>query len=111
MTARQIWEGLLTELSKVNAPSMLLQDFNYFLNKAVYQYINKRYNIYDINQQTTDDVRVLKSTAVLDVSKLTDGDLASLADLGAGKYRIFGATYEVTLPLDYMHLLNCICIY
>ena len=111
MTARQIWEGLLTELSKVNAPSMLLQDFNYFLNKAVYQYINKRYNIYDINQQTTDDVRVLKSTAVLDVSKLTDGDLASLADLGAGNSRIFGATYEVTLPLDYMHLLNCICIY
>ena len=111
MTARQIWEGLLTELSKVNAPSMLLQDFNYFLNKAVYQYINKRYNIYDINQQTTDDVRVLKSTAVLDVSKLTDGDLAILADLGAGNSRIFGATYEVTLPLDYMHLLNCICIY
>ena len=90
---------------------MLLQDFNYFFNKAINQYINKRYNIYDINQQTTDDVRVLKSTAVLDVSKLTDGDLASLADLGAGNSRIFGATYEVTLPLDYMHLLNCICIY
>lgn len=49
MTARQIWENMLTELSKVHAPSMLLQDFNYFLNKAVNQYINKRYNIYDIN--------------------------------------------------------------
>ena len=35
MTARQVWEGMLTELSKVNAPSMLLQDFNYFFNKAI----------------------------------------------------------------------------
>ena len=70
MTARQIWEGMLIELSKVNAPSMLLSDFNYFINKAINQYINKRYNIYDINQQTTDDLRVLKSTAILDVSKI-----------------------------------------
>lgn len=50
MTARQVFEGLLTELSKVNAPSMLLQDFNYFLNKAVNQYINKRYSAYDTGQ-------------------------------------------------------------
>lgn len=49
MTARQIFEGLLTELSKVNAPSMLLSDFNYFINKAVNQYVNKRYNIYDVS--------------------------------------------------------------
>ena len=72
MTAKQVWEGMLTELSKVNAPSMLLQDFNYFFNNAINQYINKRYNIYDINQQTTDDLRVLKSTAILDVSKILE---------------------------------------
>lgn len=36
MTAKQMFDALLTELSKVNAPSMLLQDFNYFMNKAVY---------------------------------------------------------------------------
>ena len=112
MTARQIWEGLLTELSKVNAPSMLLQDFNYFLNKAVYQYINKRYNIYDINQQTTDDLRVLKATSVLDVTKATNKDpLKALVGLGAGKSKLFGATYEVDLPQDYLHILNCVCIY
>jgi hypothetical protein len=50
MTARQVWEGMLTELNKVNAPSLLLTDFNYFFNKAINQYINKRYNIYDVNQ-------------------------------------------------------------
>lgn len=88
---------------------MLLQDFNYFFNKAISQYINKRYNIYDINQQTSDDLRVLKTTAIL---KATQSEpLKALANLGAGKSKLFGATYEVILPPDYLHLLNCICLY
>ena len=112
MTARQVWEGMLTELSKVNAPSMLLQDFNYFFNKAINQYINKRYNIYDINQQTTDDLRVLKSTAFLDVNKVTTiSPYLEMDMFSAGKAKIFGATYETIMPPDYLHLLNCICIY
>ncbi len=109
MTARQVFEGLLIELSKVNAPSMLLQDFNYFLNKAINQYINKRYNIYDIGQQTTDDLRVLKATAILEPTKLDYPSLLSYN--GGGLSKLFGATYEVNLPLDYLHMLNCICIY
>lgn len=113
MTARQVFEGLLTELSKVNAPSMLLQDFNYFFNKAVNQYINKRYNIYDIGQQTADDLRVLKATTILEPTKITEAN--SLPDkfktYGAGLSKLFGATYEVNLPLDYLHMLNCVCIY
>ena len=112
MTARQVWEGMLTELSKVNAPSMLLQDFNYFFNKAINQYINKRYNIYDINQQTSDDLRVLKATSILEAKLATESEpLKSLVNLGAGKSKLFGATYEVTLPSDYLHILNCVCIY
>lgn len=112
MTARQVWEGMLTELSKVNAPSMLLQDFNYFFNKAINQYINKRYNIYDINQQTSDDLRVLKATSILEAKLATQSEpLKALVSLGAGKSKLFGATYEVTLPSDYLHILNCVCIY
>lgn len=117
-TARQVWEGMLIELSKVNAPSLLLDDFNYFINKAIYQYINKRYNLYDISDQTTDDLRVLKATAVLPVQKMTDAagkDLklndVELSNLKAGSASIFGATYEAVAPLDYYHILNCICIY
>ena len=124
MTAKQCWEGLLTELSKVNAPSLLLSEFNYFFNKAINQYINKRYNIYDVNQQLTDDLRVLKATSVLKPKKVfnensTDayssitGDLKSedLVKLLGGQSNLFGATYEVNLPLDYLHVLNCVCIY
>ena len=112
MTARQVWEGMLTELSKVNAPSMLLQDFNYFFNKAINQYINKRYNIYDISQQTTDDLRVLKATTVLTpepISETISG--VNVSEWKAGNASLFGATYEVYLPLDYLHMLNCICVY
>lgn len=115
MTARQIFEGMLIELSKVHAPSLLLQDFNYLFNKAINQYINKRYNIYDINQQTTDDLRVLKSTAVLTPQQTyTDTSYTASSSLSTkvpSLANLQGATFEVTLPSDYLHMLNCICIY
>ena len=105
MTARQLYEGVLIELNKENAPNILLEDFNYFANKAVNNYVNKRYNIYDVNQQTTDDLRVLKATAkfeITDSNRITDYNDLSLAT---------NATYAVNLPSDYLHMLNCICIY
>lgn len=36
MTIREIYEGVLIEINKVQAPNLLLEDFNYFLNKAIY---------------------------------------------------------------------------
>lgn len=108
MTARQIWEGMLTELSKVNAPSMLLHDFNYFINKAINQYVNKKYNAYDINQQTTDDLRVLKASITLSPKRLAEWQGQ---DYSIGQAQIYGGTYEINLPHDYLHMLNCICIY
>ena len=111
MTARQIYEGVLTEMNKVQAPSMLLEDFNYFINKAVNQYINKKYNVYDVNQQATDDLRVLKATMVLSVHKTTKyGTVSNSGDVVSSN-AMFGATYEAYLPEDYLHMLNCICNY
>lgn len=113
MTARQVYEGVLIELNKVEAPSLLLEDFNYLFNKAVYQYISTRYNIYDINQQTTDDVRVLKATAILPVKlaadAYTDDDVTGNGVTASNA--LYGATYEVILPSDYLHILNCVCNY
>lgn len=131
MTARQVYEAVLIELNKVNAPTILLEDFNYLFNKAINQYINKKYNIYDVNQQSTDDLRVLKSSAILKPSrdkaaityknafaadgayegsvfdtKLEDGgDDVTLLD------SLYGATFEFDMPDDYLHMLNCTCIY
>lgn len=142
MTARQVFEATLIELSKVQAPSLKLYEFNYLFNKAINQYINKVYNTYDINQQTTDDLRVLKSTTFLTPSKVevtgrgsaikdsaiqNPGAVTGNSHAPAGGYTgqahsalsskhssiqsLHGATYEVYLPIDYLHMLNCVCIY
>lgn len=103
MTAKQLFEYALIELNKKEAPSLLLEDYNYFINKAVNQFINKMYNAYDINQQKTDDLRTLKSTVVL-----TPKILPSI--YGAAD-NLLNKTYEVDLPDDYLHILNCIVEY
>ena len=100
MTARQVYEAMLIEMNKVEAPSMLLEDFNYFFNKAIYQYINKKYNIYDVNQQTTDDIRVLKATAVI---------YPETNNSYNAEDSLYGGVVAFNLPEDYLHILNCIC--
>ena len=99
MTIRELYDYALIEMNKVEAPSLLLEDFNYFMNKAVQQYINKVYNRYDINQQSSDDLRVLKATTQLSVTKQP-------IDGWAAKNQKF--VYVTDLPLDYMHILNCV---
>lgn len=99
MTAREVFEYALIELNKVEATSLLLEDYNYFINKAVYQYINKAYNMYDLNQQKTDDLRVLKATALIDVGT------AETSPTWGDK------VYTVELPANYFHMLNCIVNY
>ena len=144
MTARQVFEATLIELSKIQAPALKLYEFNYLFNKAINQYINKVYNTYDINQQATDDLRVLKSTAYLKPHKYgitssnetkpynnyTSGGSnpeyngkspsANVQYATASSYlssahsqiqSLNGATYEVFMPIDYLHMLNCVCIY
>lgn len=143
MTARQVFEATLIELSKIQAPSLKLYEFNYLFNKAINQYTNKVYNVYDINQQTTDDLRVLKATAFLTPHKIELADRAGGSqkdsaiqntkavtgnqDSPEGGYTgqassylskahrsiqsLHGATYEVYMPIDYLHMLNCVCIY
>ena len=86
-------------------------------------YINKRYANYDTTQQTSDDLRVLKATAILPVKQkiidstegkqgivnqaVTDPELLELLT----QDKSFNAIYEVNLPSDYLHTLNCLCIY
>ena len=109
MTARQVYEAMLTELNKVEAPTLLLEDFNYFFNKEIQQYINTNYTTrYDLDQQGTDDLRVLKATAVLKPTKTKSyGD----DNLTQTFNNLYGNVYEVELPNDYLHILSCICDY
>ena len=104
MTSKQIYEATAIELSKVQAPALKLYEFNYFFNQAIRQFVNKVYNVYDVNQQTTDDLRVLKATATLK---------PTIADSTGNKAIDYlrSATYFVDMPDDYLHLLNCICLF
>ena len=99
MTIREFYDKTLIELNKVEAPSLLLEDFNYFANKAVQQYTNKIYNRYDTTQQTTDDLSALKSTTRLTVEE--DNEFGESAPKES-------KTYYCQLPTNYLHLLNCI---
>jgi hypothetical protein len=103
MTSKQIFEYALVELNKKEAPSLLLEDYNYFINKGVNQYINKMYNIYDVNQQKTDDLRVLKSTAVISPTPVDEVAFTASS--------LLSNAYEVDLPDDYLHILNCVVEY
>lgn len=99
MTARDVYDAVGIELNKAKAPTILLEDFNYFFNKSILQSVNKFYNSYDVSQQTTDDIRVLKSSAELIPVKIRETTGLDL----------FGAAYEVYLPSDYFHILNAVC--
>lgn len=101
MTARQVFEYVLIELNKVQAPSLLLEDYNYFINKAVGQYINKRYNAYAINQQMSDDLQVLQSSTILTPITATEFLTSDL----------LSNTKQVNLPDDYLHILGCVIEY
>lgn len=110
MTARELYEYALIELNKLGAPSLLTEDYVYFINKAIQQYVNLTYNRYDTNQQSTDDLRVLKATALFtndDIHKIKEAaDLNTIADKLNSS--ILNTVYYVDLPKDYIHLLNCI---
>ena len=99
MTIRQVFEAVLIECNKIQAPTLKLYEFNYLIKKAINQYVNKKYNIYGLNQQTTDDLRVLQSSSSIPAGELKNSNYQS------------GFYYEVNFPSDYLHLLNLRCIY
>lgn len=124
MTVKQAYEATLIELDKQSAPAVTLESFNYFINKAINQFVNKQYNVgVDTDQQRTDDIRVLKTSTVLKpfrkpteindkIKNLLGVSDDSLLKTGSTDVNsIYGAAYEFYLPSDYLHLLNCICIF
>lgn len=90
-TARQVLEAALSETNKVKAPSLLLKDYNYNINKAIMEYINFKYNYYDLNQQIDDDLNTIR---------VIDAPITLALPVGALNYR-------GELPENYLHPLNC----
>jgi len=89
-TIRQVYIDILVELVREEAPTLYIEDFLYYYNKAINEYMKKRYELFEMTQQLTDDLRFWKK-----VHRDT----------------------RFTIPIDevgssegyqYRHLLNCI---
>jgi hypothetical protein len=65
MTEKQGYEAVLTELRKAKAPSLHLEDYNYYMNKGIQEYINERYNHFAKTQQLSDDLQALTTSTTL----------------------------------------------
>lgn len=126
MTSRQIYEAVLIELNKNNAPSLRLHEFNYLFNKAINEFVDETYAQYDTTQAITDSLRVLQSETTLTPEKIKVSfdilpnivtnieGIPTIKENKEGDKQTFdlsGANYQVFLPEDYLHLLNCTCIY
>ena len=102
MTIRDAYESVLIELNKVQAPSILVNDFVYFFNKAIQEYFNKRYNVFETDQQATDDLSRLNRLVQLSVD---NGDIKQETDI------VYKTIWTCELPADYVHILNCTCVF
>lgn len=126
MTSRQIYEAVLIELNKNNAPSLRLHEFNYLFNKAINEFIDETYAQYDTTQAITDSLRVLQSETTLTPEKIKVSfdilpnvvtNIEGIPTIKENQeddkqtFDLSGANYQVFLPEDYLHLLNCTCIY
>lgn len=99
MTIRDIYEATLIELNKVKVNSILLEQFNYFYNKAVQQFCNKTYNLAEFNQQNSDNLRLLKDSVDFTPTKIENGK------------GIYNGIFEQILNINYFHILNCVVEY
>lgn len=97
MTELDLYTNALIEQNKLEAPPLTIEEYNYMINKAIIQYINLRYARFDINQQSSDDLRWLQRSVELDIAKQS-----KLIPPGEE------ANYVCVLPSDYFHILNCI---
>lgn len=97
MTVRDCYEACLIELNKVQAPSLLIDDFVYLLNKSIQEYFNKKYISFEKYQQNTDDLRHLINMVTITPIKNTNS--------------IYGVSYNCPLPSDYVHILGCRAIF
>ena len=92
-TARQAYIDILTELVKEESPTLYLEDYLYFYNKAISEYMKTRYELFEVNQQLTDDMRAWKKDFQASTLEISIDDISKKGD----------STKEL-----YRHLLSCL---
>jgi hypothetical protein len=110
MTVRESYENILIELNKQKSPHLHLEDFIYYLNKAIQEYVNERYNMFEVNQQLSDDLSALKASVVCTIAGANATYAGSFSGVKAVSTlkRYNSNAINLQMPDDYMHVLNCI---
>lgn len=91
MTVREVYEAVLVEINKVNAATFSTEEFNYVLNKAILGYTNERYNFFAVNQQLSDDLRVLQKHVVYNYNKTADNTTRTDATYNPIRGKVYSA--------------------
>lgn len=113
MTSKGAYEAILTELRKAKAPSLHLEDYVYFINKGVQEYVNERYNKFQISQQITDDLSFLITSDTFVPFVNSPNTLGSYSsDLAKGVVITTGKKYNSSYisfnaPFNYWHMAGC----
>ena len=69
-TSREAYIDILTELVKEESPTLYVEDFLYYFNKSISEYMKARYELFEITQQLTDDLRFWKKEKLVNVPLL-----------------------------------------
>lgn len=116
MTEKTAYENILRELKKSKAPSLHLEDYNYWMNKGVQEYINSRYNEFAKSQQLSDDLQALTTSTeiiftvsifpvITYVGTYTGGYTQINVPVSTGKQ--YGSDYiRFSSPDNYLHFLG-----
>lgn len=93
-TIREVYLDVLTEVVKEESPTLYLEDFLYYYNKAISEYNNLRYEKFELTQQLTDDMRAWKKEHIAD-SLITSIDSIGLVN-EAEKFKCSGYAKKMT---------------
>lgn len=97
-TARQAYIDILIELVKEESPTLYLEDYLYYFNKAISEYMKTRYEMFETNQQLADDMRAWKKSF----------PATSLETPISSIYKEKTVNGKVVKTEEYRHLLSCI---
>lgn len=67
MNALEVYERCVIDLDKYDTPTFEIEDFNRYAQRAIYEYINEKYNEFEITQKRTDDLRQFVTFSTIDV--------------------------------------------
>ena len=117
MTAREIYEYGLIHQNKVEAPSLEMEQYNFFINDAINAVLNKTYNFFNLDQIRTDQLQTLHRSVAVDINgtvgtpSVVTGDVTQMYNTPTIPIIPTSRGIKFLLPINYHHLLSCTVFY